>query len=89
MCAAGAVNSGLIVNSDLHTVDRACLGLLLSVVFPPEGVPPVDDLRVGGQELPGDLHVVDGETVGPAAGLLMINKCQSQPKCLSFLLSEL
>ena len=42
----------------------------------PEGVPPVDDLVVGCQELPGDLHLVDGETVGPAAALLMINKCQ-------------
>ena len=42
----------------------------------PEGVPPVDDLVVGCQELPGDLHLVDGETVGPAAALLMRNKCQ-------------
>ena len=90
VCDAGGVNPGLIVNSDLHTVGRACLGLVVvSVVLPPEGVPPVDDLGVGRQELTGDLHVVDGETVGPTAALLMINKCQSQPKCLSFLLSEL
>ena len=52
------------------------LDLLVAVVSPPEGVPPVDDLVVGGQELSGDLHVVDGETVGPATALLMINKCQ-------------
>ena len=74
---AGGVNPGLMVNSDLHTVGRACLWRLVSVVFPPEGVSPVDDLVVGCQELPGDLHLVDGETVCPAAALLMmINKCQ-------------
>lgn len=47
--------------------------LLLGVgvpVPPPEGVAPVDDLVVRGEELSGDLHVVDGETVGPAAALL-------------------
>ena len=96
-CPAGDLNSGLIVDPDLHTVGRASLGgRLVSVVFPPEGVAPIDDLGVGGQKLAGDLHVVDGETVGPAAALLMINKCQSQArpssvpgKCLSFLLSAL
>ena len=78
-CPAGDLNSGLIVNPDLHTVGRASLGgHLVSVVFPPEGVAPVDDLGVGGQKLAGDLHVVDGETVSSAPGLLMINKCQSQ-----------
>ena len=77
-CVAGQVWSGLIVNSDLDTVrGPARLALMEPVVFPPEGVSPVDDLVVGSQELPGDLHLVHGETVCPAAALLMmINKCQ-------------
>ena len=74
---AGEVGPRLAGNSDLHTVGGPpSLDLLVAVVSPPEGVPPVDDLVVGGQELSGDLHVVDGETVGPATALLMINKCQ-------------